>query len=250
MYWTDALQDRIEASDLDGQSRSTVLAHATHPFGLTVIGSSIYWTDWYNKSIFRLPKNGNSASDEIRHGLRGALDIRSVSRSRQPNDYNPCSVKNGGCSHLCFYRRYTYVCACPDKPDKRTCSTKPSVIVPIMRPDSPDRPFRPTPIPPKDTLITPRFIITATIILGIILIMVVIAILVLVFKSRKKRGRKSSRTSSGSILTFTNPNYNVADGSGHSESSKGTIWRRFKYDKAQVSGNLNIPYISLKRVIY
>lgn len=82
--------------------------------------------------------------------------------------------------------------------------------------------------------VDPELILYATIILGIILVLVIIAIAVLVFNSRKKRGRKSSRASSGSILTFTNPNYNVAEGSGHSDSSKGTIWRRFKYDKTQV----------------
>lgn len=50
--------------------------------------------------------------------------------------------------------------------------------------------------------------------------------------SKKKRGRKDSSRQ----LTFSNPNYNGADyqmdsGSG---STKSTIWKRFKYDKAQV----------------
>lgn len=37
LYFADALKDRIESTDLNGQNRATVLEHATHPFGLTVV---------------------------------------------------------------------------------------------------------------------------------------------------------------------------------------------------------------------
>lgn len=37
LYFADALKDRIESTDLNGQNRHTVLEHATHPFGLTVV---------------------------------------------------------------------------------------------------------------------------------------------------------------------------------------------------------------------
>lgn len=36
---------------------------------------------------------------------------------------NACGVNNGGCTHLCFARASDFVCACPDEPDGRPCST-------------------------------------------------------------------------------------------------------------------------------
>lgn len=32
-------------------------------------------------------------------------------------------MNNGGCTHLCFARASDFVCACPDEPDGRPCST-------------------------------------------------------------------------------------------------------------------------------
>ena len=36
---------------------------------------------------------------------------------------NLCGVNNGGCTHLCFAKTNTFVCACPDEPDGKPCST-------------------------------------------------------------------------------------------------------------------------------
>lgn len=62
--------------------------------------------------------------------MSGALDIRAASRSRQPYMWNQCAVSNGGCSHLCLFTGSSYICACPDVPDDRECSIRPTFIVP------------------------------------------------------------------------------------------------------------------------
>lgn len=126
LYWTDALEDRIEASDMDGRNRTVIIQHAAHPFGVTIFESSIFWTDWYNKSILKGGKTSNNKIEEIRHGLSGALDIRSVSKSRQPYQWTPCALNNGGCTHLCLYRYASYKCECPDKIDTLLC--KPGIF--------------------------------------------------------------------------------------------------------------------------
>lgn len=37
LYWTDALKDRIEMSNLDGKERIPLVPETTHPFGLTQV---------------------------------------------------------------------------------------------------------------------------------------------------------------------------------------------------------------------
>lgn len=54
--------------------------------------------------------------------LETAMEIKAVAEDKQ-HGWNPCKEDNGGCSHLCFYRVQDYICACPDDPDPRPCST-------------------------------------------------------------------------------------------------------------------------------
>lgn len=56
---------------------------------------------------------------------------------------------------------------------------------------------------------------------------------VLVLNSKKRKDNLTPTGSTRSVLTFSNPNYNGADGSA--PEPKVTIWKRLKYDKAQVS---------------
>lgn len=55
---------------------------------------------------------------------------------------------------------------------------------------------------------------------------------VLAFNTNRKKAKRNSRGSSRSVLTFSNPNYNV---DGTPMEPKTNIWRRFKYDKSHVS---------------
>lgn len=50
------------------------------------------------------------------------MEIRAVAAGRQAG-WTPCADRNGGCSHLCLFRQKSYICACPDKPDEKPCST-------------------------------------------------------------------------------------------------------------------------------
>lgn len=106
-----------------------------HLISFAQFESNIYWTDWYNKSVYRsqrVPRMGYSYPFEVRDALSGALDIRAVSIQRQAKSWNQCAQENGGCSHLCFYRGIDYVCACPDRLDGVNgpkCSTVPKELV-------------------------------------------------------------------------------------------------------------------------
>lgn len=55
---------------------------------------------------------------------------------------------------------------------------------------------------------------------------------VLMFNSKRNKTKRHARGSSRSVLTFSNPNYNV---DGTPMEPKTNIWKRFKYDKSHVS---------------
>lgn len=184
LYWADAQHDRIEMCDFDGKRRMRVISQAAHSFGFTLIGGYMYWTDWHNKSVQRAPKRVAAPVEEVRYGLRGALEIRSVSGSRQPHDWNPCGQDNGGCSHLCLFAETRYVCGCPDVQDAKHCRLEPAFTVPIKHNDEIGHSMEPEK-PPKSNGSTmlnknkmhAQLVIIATAIVAGLLIIVVIAIL-------------------------------------------------------------------------
>lgn len=49
-----------------------------HPYGLVIVGTHMYWTDWKTQSVHRADKRNGSDSQIIRKGLEGLMDIRSV----------------------------------------------------------------------------------------------------------------------------------------------------------------------------
>lgn len=73
---------RIEASDLNGQNRRTLVTPVQHPYGLTLLGSHIYWTDWQSRSIQRADKNSGANTITVRANLPGLMDIQAVDREK------------------------------------------------------------------------------------------------------------------------------------------------------------------------
>uniref|UniRef100_A0A8C8RFF6 Low-density lipoprotein receptor-related protein 4 n=1 Tax=Pelusios castaneus TaxID=367368 RepID=A0A8C8RFF6_9SAUR len=122
IYWVDAHLDRIESADLNGKLRQVLISQVSHPFALTQQDRWIYWTDWQTKSIQRVDKYSGRNKETVLANVEGLMDIIVVSPQRQTGT-NACGVNNGGCTHLCFARVSDFICACPDEPDGRPCST-------------------------------------------------------------------------------------------------------------------------------
>ncbi|KAM6444695.1 low-density lipoprotein receptor-related protein 4 [Rhynochetos jubatus] len=135
IYWVDAHLDRIESCDLNGKLRQVLVSQVSHPFALTQQDRWIYWTDWQTKSIQRVDKYSGRNKETVLANVEGLMDIIVVSPQRQTGT-NACGVNNGGCTHLCFARASDFVCACPDEPDGRPCSTVPGVVPPRPEPTS------------------------------------------------------------------------------------------------------------------
>jgi hypothetical protein len=85
-------------------------------------GDHIYWTDWYKMSVERADKTTGKDRTVIRKDLDGVMEIQAVAAGRQAG-WTPCAVHNGGCTHLCLFRQTSYICACPEIPDDKPCST-------------------------------------------------------------------------------------------------------------------------------
>ncbi len=58
LYWCDAKLDRIEVSSTSGSNRRVVVSNTLpHPFGLTLFGEYMYWTDWDENVVQRAKKD-------------------------------------------------------------------------------------------------------------------------------------------------------------------------------------------------
>ena len=69
IYWCDAKLDRIEMASIDGSDRTVVSdKNLPHPFGFSLLGEHLYWTDWQDRNIKRVDKrDGGSRLAMVSH---------------------------------------------------------------------------------------------------------------------------------------------------------------------------------------
>jgi len=87
LYWADAWTDIIARGDLDGNNIVTLLrgTNSYHPFGVTVFGDYLYWTDWSLTSVERISKlTPNSDRVRISAEQTRPCGIHIMHPSRQP----------------------------------------------------------------------------------------------------------------------------------------------------------------------
>ncbi|XP_051546501.1 low-density lipoprotein receptor-related protein 6-like isoform X1 [Myxocyprinus asiaticus] len=117
LYWADAKFNFIHRSNLNGSGREVVVKGSLpHPFALTLYDDTLFWTDWNTHSIHSCYKHTGENSREIHSNIFSPMDIHVFSQKRQLMEVmSPCSLKNGGCSHLCLLSpvKPYYQCACP-----------------------------------------------------------------------------------------------------------------------------------------
>jgi low-density lipoprotein receptor-related protein 4 len=76
LYWNDGKMKCIESSNLDGTGRKQILTEVPHPYGLVVVGTHIYWTDWQTEALHRADKDTGAEMVIIRDRLQGLMTIR------------------------------------------------------------------------------------------------------------------------------------------------------------------------------
>ncbi|XP_076114053.1 low-density lipoprotein receptor-related protein 4-like [Mytilus galloprovincialis] len=249
LYWVDARLDKIETSDLMGQNRVTLINHVPHPFGLTVYGPHIYWTDWQSEKIERADKTTGKDRAVIQRHLEGLMDIVVVAKDRQSGT-NWCSIGNGGCSHLCLARPRGRSCACPDKTTQEPCHTYPVTDsgmenqIPGYNAADADECTdedekdgiceKPKSVPQAATSLGGKETAMIALSVGIV---VIVSLLVFVVWRVKKRRRQAFLTESDEFvrLTFSNPNYQKTSTEtinlDRSSSADSQEWKIFRYSK-------------------
>lgn len=116
LYWTDAVREKIERSDLNGQNREVLISATIYPFSITVFGNYIYWTDLQLRGVYRAEKHTGANMIEMVKRLEDSpRDIQVFSNMRQTCTVNACHINNGGCAQSCHPApNGTAECKCND----------------------------------------------------------------------------------------------------------------------------------------
>ncbi|XP_068695704.1 uncharacterized protein [Montipora foliosa] len=128
LYWVDAYLHKLEYLDLSNDNRVTLinLQAASHPFGLTILGNYLYWSDWNFTAIYQAHKETGGDVKVIINGLGQPMDIHGYNVSENAVKDHSCSSSSGGCSHLCLLSPVGYRCFCPDQLEPgETCFSSP-----------------------------------------------------------------------------------------------------------------------------
>ncbi|XP_077995136.1 low-density lipoprotein receptor-related protein 6-like [Glandiceps talaboti] len=130
IFWTDISLSRIESSDLNGGNRMVLVETSLlQPQGLTVYGGHLYWIDKAQMMIEKVEKITGGGREKILGRVNQLSDIHAVTNKTLAIENHPCSVNNGGCSHICYIREGKARCSCPVKYvllDDMTCGDPPT----------------------------------------------------------------------------------------------------------------------------
>jgi low density lipoprotein receptor-related protein 5/6 len=133
LYWCDAKTDKIEHSNMDGSDRQVLISDdIPHVFGFSLMENFLYWTDWQRRTIERAHKDTGGLREVILDQTANVMGLKAI-RLGNTSGTNLCSINNGDCSQLCFYRHNkTKTCACQLgyelTRDRRTC-VKPNTFL-------------------------------------------------------------------------------------------------------------------------
>lgn len=132
LYFVDGGTKTLEYVNFDGRGRKTIITIGLlHPFGIDVYGSKVYWTDWDTQNIDVADKLSGRNRRIVLSNTSDLMDIRIFHRERR-HISNPCSISNGGCSHMCMLNPNGYSCACPigvNSINNRSCKDGPSKYI-------------------------------------------------------------------------------------------------------------------------
>lgn len=97
IYWCDMSLDRIESAKLDGTDRRILYDHYGYdpgiplesvtgeiqtPYGLSLHGENIFWTDWRQRAVYSANKRIGGKINYITSGLEKPMQVHAYSNKR------------------------------------------------------------------------------------------------------------------------------------------------------------------------
>ncbi|XP_014344907.1 low-density lipoprotein receptor-related protein 2a [Latimeria chalumnae] len=137
IYWAVTATGVIERGNVDGTNRMILVNHLSHPWGIAVYDSFIYYTDRDYEVIERVDKATGANKVVMRDNVSGLKCLRVHYRDNSAGSSNGCSNNVGVCQQLCLPKPGgQFSCACATgfrlNSNSRTCSPYDSFIVVSM----------------------------------------------------------------------------------------------------------------------
>eukprot|EP00076_Gallus_gallus_P042851 XP_025008389.1 low-density lipoprotein receptor-related protein 2 isoform X8 [Gallus gallus] len=137
LYWAVTSTGVIEKGNVDGTNRVTLVIHLSHPWGIAVYDTFLYYTDRDYEVIERVDKFTGANKVVLRDNVPRLKCLRVYYRDNSAGSSNGCSNNIGVCQHLCLpVPGGLFSCACATgfqlNPDNRTCSPYNSFVIVSM----------------------------------------------------------------------------------------------------------------------
>ncbi len=128
VFWIDEELNTFSSIDFDGNNFLTFGRYESSGYFeyLEVFGDNIYWTFYFEKSIFKtkVGVNDTQVNYLITSKTNGFSSFKIIDASLQPNSTNRCV--NNNCTHICIpINTNQYRCICPQiklQKDTKTCT--------------------------------------------------------------------------------------------------------------------------------
>ncbi|NXN98396.1 LRP2 protein, partial [Rhinopomastus cyanomelas] len=137
LYWAVTSTGVIEKGSVDGTNRMTLVVHLSHPWGIAMYDTFLYYTDRDYEVIERVDKSTGANKVVLRDNVPRLKCLRVYYRDNSAGSSNGCSNNIGVCQQLCLpVPGGLFSCACATgfqlNPDNRTCSPYSSFVVVSM----------------------------------------------------------------------------------------------------------------------
>nr|XP_021127707.2 low-density lipoprotein receptor-related protein 2 isoform X4 [Anas platyrhynchos] len=137
LYWAVTSTGVIEKGNVDGTNRVTLVVHLSHPWGIAVYDTFLYYTDRDYEVIERVDKSTGANKVVLRDNVPRLKCLRVYYRDNSAGSSNGCSNNIGVCQQLCLpVPGGSFSCACATgfqlNPDNRTCSPYSSFVIVSM----------------------------------------------------------------------------------------------------------------------
>uniref|UniRef100_A0A8D0H975 Low-density lipoprotein receptor-related protein 2 n=1 Tax=Sphenodon punctatus TaxID=8508 RepID=A0A8D0H975_SPHPU len=137
LYWGVTSTGMIEKGNVDGTNRVALVFHLSHPWGIAVYDSFLFYTDRDYEVIERVDKSTGANKVVLRDNVPRLKCLRVYYRDNSAGSSNGCSNNIGVCQQICLpVPGVLFSCACATgfqlNPDNKTCSPYSSFVIVSM----------------------------------------------------------------------------------------------------------------------